>query len=132
MTGLKISTHLRVVTKLEVPFIYAETVDSADQCEVELKKIPCPMPNKTGVYICVHKYNRTASLDQQNSETLPLIKFVISGHATMNCCYGYAIDLLVELSKTVNFTYDLHLSEEEAYGSFERVRYVYLPLLPVK
>ena len=55
----------------------------------------------------------------------------------MNCCYGYAIDLLVELSKTVNFTYDLHLSEEEAYGSFERVRYllsqnVYLPLSPVK
>ena len=43
----------------------------------------------------------------------------------MNCCYGYAIDLLVELSKTVNFTYDLHLSEEEAYGSFERVRYVF-------
>ena len=42
----------------------------------------------------------------------------------MNCCYGYAIDLLVELSKTVNFTYDLHLSEEEAYGSFERVCYI--------
>ena len=59
LTGLKISTHLRVVTKLEVPFIYAETVDSADQCEVELKKIPCPMPNKTGVYVCVHKHNMT-------------------------------------------------------------------------
>ncbi len=46
--GLKISTHLRVVTMLEVPFIYANPAQSADQCEVELNKIPCPMPNKTG------------------------------------------------------------------------------------
>ena len=48
--------------------------------------------------------------------------FIFAGHATLFCCYGYAIDLLVELSKTVNFTYDLHLSDE-GYGSFERVRY---------
>ena len=73
LTGLKISTHLRVVTKLEVPFIYAETVDSADQCEVELKKIPCPMPNKTGAYVCVHRHNMTEvfeenPLDQQSSK----------------------------------------------------------------
>ncbi len=39
----------------------------------------------------------------------------------MYCCFGYAIDLLVELSNTVNFTYDLHLSEDNMYGSYERV-----------
>ena len=48
--GPKISTHLRVVTMLEVPFIYADEVQSAEQCDVALKKIPCPMPNNTGKF----------------------------------------------------------------------------------
>lgn len=37
------------------------------------------------------------------------------------CCSGYAIDLLVKLATTVNFTYDLHLVEDNNYGSLERV-----------
>ena len=49
------------------------------------------------------------------------VLFIFIGHATLFCCYDYAIDLLVELSKTVNFTYDLHLSEDNMYGSRERV-----------
>ena len=36
-----------------------------------------------------------------------------------DCCYGYCIALLIELSKTCNFTYNLHLSKNE-YGALTR------------
>ena len=35
------------------------------------------------------------------------------------CCYGYCIELLAELAKTCNFTYNLHLSKNE-YGALTR------------
>ena len=35
------------------------------------------------------------------------------------CCYGYCIDLLVELAKQCNFTYNLHLSKND-YGALTR------------
>ena len=37
------------------------------------------------------------------------------------CCYGYAMDLLVQLANSVNFTFDLHLVEDGIYGTYERV-----------
>jgi Ligated ion channel L-glutamate- and glycine-binding site len=37
------------------------------------------------------------------------------------CCHGYAMDLLVKLSRSVNFTYSLHLVEDNSYGTFEKV-----------
>ena len=37
------------------------------------------------------------------------------------CCSGYAIDLLIELAKKEEFTYDLHLSSEKSFGSHEYV-----------
>ncbi|ELU12705.1 hypothetical protein CAPTEDRAFT_179176 [Capitella teleta] len=36
------------------------------------------------------------------------------------CCYGYAIDLLLELSKKVNFTFNLHIVEDTQYGELEK------------
>ena len=35
------------------------------------------------------------------------------------CCFGYCIDLLVELAKECNFTYNLHLSKND-YGALTR------------
>ena len=35
------------------------------------------------------------------------------------CCYGYCIDLLVELADKCNFTYNLHLSKND-YGALTR------------
>lgn len=35
------------------------------------------------------------------------------------CCKGYCIDLLVELSKTINFTYSLSLSPDGQFGNYE-------------
>jgi hypothetical protein len=47
----------------------------------------------------------------------------ISGEKKLFCCYGYCIDMLIELQHTnfTNFTYDIHLSTDGAYGSFDRV-----------
>lgn len=36
-----------------------------------------------------------------------------------HCCYGYAMDLLVNLAQQVNFTFDLEL--QELYGEVKRV-----------
>ena len=52
--GLKISTHLKVVTLEELPFIYAEPVHSPDDCNIKFNKVPCPKPNKTGkINLCL-------------------------------------------------------------------------------
>uniref|UniRef100_A0A2S1WM86 Glutamate [NMDA] receptor subunit 1 n=2 Tax=Hirudo TaxID=6420 RepID=A0A2S1WM86_9ANNE len=38
-----------------------------------------------------------------------------------HCCYGYAIDLLVLLSKELNFTFDLRLEEENIFYESEKM-----------
>lgn len=43
-----------------------------------------------------------------------------SGNVTEYCCKGYCIDLLVNLSARVNFTFAVHMSADNTYGSFER------------
>ena len=49
------------------------------------------------------------------------ILFYYSGNITEYCCKGYCIDLLVNLSTRVNFSFDVHMSTDNTYGSFERV-----------
>jgi len=46
---------------------------------------------------------------------------VLIGSVLKYCCYGYAMDLLVQLANSVNFTFDLHLVEDDTYGTYERV-----------
>ena len=55
------------------------------------------------------------------SEKLNIYILCVTGTQQEFCCYGYAIDLMVRLARTVNFTYDLHLVEDGTYGAFERV-----------
>ena len=50
-----------------------------------------------------------------------ILLFCSSGTRKEFCCYGYAIDLLIDLSKEVNFTYGLHLVEDNNYGTYEKV-----------
>lgn len=40
----------------------------------------------------------------------------------MLCCYGFCIDLLIKLAKTMNFTYEVHLVGDGKFGTQERVR----------
>jgi ionotropic glutamate receptor NMDA 1 len=90
--GIKISTHLRVVTIKEQPFIYTVPLSETaqGQCNLLINHLPCSKPNSSG------------------------------GPPTEFCCYGYAMDLLVKLANSVNFTYDLHLVEDNSYGTFEK------------
>ncbi|XP_077987333.1 glutamate receptor ionotropic, NMDA 1-like [Glandiceps talaboti] len=44
-----------------------------------------------------------------------------TGEWSMMCCEGFCIDLLVKLSDNLNFSYDVHLVEDERYGSLEIV-----------
>lgn len=39
----------------------------------------------------------------------------------MLCCYGFCIDLLIKLAKTMNFTYEVHLVGDGKFGTQERV-----------
>ena len=46
--GIKISTHLKVVTIQALPFIYVDRVPAGGVCDTELNRMPCPRPNSTG------------------------------------------------------------------------------------
>merc|ERR1719367_881413 len=99
-SGLMIPTHLQVMTINEKPFVYSRQIkpiekcleEPCDSCDLKNGEIPCPIYNTT------HQ-------DQNGKEEY--------------CCYGYCIDLLVELAKQCNFTYNLHLSKND-YGALTR------------
>lgn len=42
--------------------------------------------------------------------------FLIVGE--MHCCRGFCMDLLKELSRTINFTFDLALSPDGQFGNY--------------
>lgn len=91
--GIKISTHLEVVTIASKPFVYTELIvheEDEEKCEEE-----------NGV-LCTHTNQTT-------------------GEIKLYCCTGYCMDMLQMLAKRVNFTYNLHLSYDDAFGSFKRI-----------
>ena len=53
-------------------------------------------------------------------EEIPCPHFNVTDHETTKtyCCKGYCMDLLKELSKTINFTYSLALSPDGQFGSY--------------
>lgn len=42
--GIRIATHLRVVTIKEIPFVYVENV-TAVECKKRVQRVPCPRNN---------------------------------------------------------------------------------------
>lgn len=44
-------------------------------------------------------------------------------HTVPQCCYGFCIDLLIKLARTMNFTYEVHLVADGKFGTQERVRW---------
>ncbi|XP_060590663.1 glutamate [NMDA] receptor subunit 1-like isoform X2 [Ruditapes philippinarum] len=90
--GIKISTHLRVITIEAKPFVYQEPIVNGD-----MRKC-----NQEEGILCKH-YNTTTQIE------------------TEHCCYGYCMKMLQMLAAKVNFTYDLYLSSNDSFGSFKRV-----------
>ncbi|XP_014670217.1 PREDICTED: glutamate [NMDA] receptor subunit 1-like [Priapulus caudatus] len=92
--GYIIPTELRVVTIPDVPFVWTRKLEPGENCSKVDGEVYCPRPN--------------ASFPGQDV------------WEEEHCCYGYCIDLLVKLAEKVNFTFQLHLSADEMYGSYDR------------
>nr|XP_018899314.1 PREDICTED: glutamate [NMDA] receptor subunit 1 isoform X2 [Bemisia tabaci] len=89
--GFMIPTHLKVLTIEEKPFVYVRELSGAAEAAGEgcgPEEIPCPHFNSS----------------DEDSRTF--------------CCRGYCIDLLRQLSQTINFTYNLALSPDGQFGSY--------------
>jgi len=61
------------------------------------------------------------SVDESEVDVKRASLCFVVGPVLKYCCYGYAMDLLVQLANSVNFTFDLHLVEDGSYGTHERV-----------
>ncbi|XP_046669606.1 glutamate [NMDA] receptor subunit 1 [Homalodisca vitripennis] len=86
--GLEIPKHIKVLTIEEKPFVYTRELEDYETETCNPDEIPCPHFN--------------SSRDDMR----------------MFCCKGYCMDLLRELSKTIDFTYNLTLSPDGQFGSY--------------
>ncbi|XP_075865291.1 glutamate receptor ionotropic, NMDA 1 isoform X1 [Microcebus murinus] len=100
--GYQMSTRLKIVTIHQEPFVYVKPTLSDGTCREEftvngdpVKKVICTGPNDT-------------------SPGSPR-------HTVPQCCYGFCIDLLIKLARTMNFTYEVHLVADGKFGTQERV-----------
>ncbi|XP_025216252.1 glutamate receptor ionotropic, NMDA 1 [Theropithecus gelada] len=91
-----------IVTIHQEPFVYVKPTLSDGTCKEEftvngdpVKKVICTGPNDT-------------------SPGSPR-------HTVPQCCYGFCIDLLIKLARTMNFTYEVHLVADGKFGTQERV-----------
>ncbi|XP_028664570.1 glutamate receptor ionotropic, NMDA 1a isoform X7 [Erpetoichthys calabaricus] len=98
--GYQMSTRLKIVTIHQEPFVYVKPTLLDGTCKEEftvngdlIKKVICTGPN----------------------ETIPGRPIV------PQCCYGFCIDLLIKLAKSMNFTYEVHLVADGKFGTQERV-----------
>ncbi|XP_060065200.1 glutamate receptor ionotropic, NMDA 1-like isoform X2 [Ylistrum balloti] len=88
--GVKISTHLKVVTLKATPFVHTELMSEKGTCEESKNERVCWKVNST------------------------------TGEKVDYCCYGYCIDMLIDISMKVNFTFELHLSTDNSFGTLTR------------
>lgn len=101
--GVSVSTHLNVVTVVGEPFVFITSMPRSGLCEelddahAKRKHVKC----SGKVY---GEHVKLASTDKDD-----------------HCCYGFCMDLLNKLADNVNFTFNVHLSEDGSYGSLRRV-----------
>ncbi|XP_046911606.2 LOW QUALITY PROTEIN: glutamate [NMDA] receptor subunit 1 [Dermatophagoides farinae] len=90
--GYFVPKHLKIGTLAEKPFVWARRPPlSDDSNECQKDQIFCP------------KFNQTTD------------------HYDNYCCQGYCVDLLKELAKRLNFSYDLELVSDGQYGNLNFV-----------
>ncbi|CAG2217171.1 GRIN1 [Mytilus edulis] len=92
--GLNIVTHLEVVTLEAKPFVHTRLRSEGGPCGTDEDKFELP---------CNH-VNMSTNV------------------TTEYCCWGYCMEMLREISQMVNFTYDVHISHDKTFGSFEKRR----------
>lgn len=101
--GFLISTHLNVVTLVGEPFVFITTMPSSGRCE----DLDTASGKERHIKCSGKVYGEHAKL--------------VTSDKNDHCCYGFCMDLLKRLAKKVNFTFDVHLSEDGSYGSLRRV-----------
>lgn len=101
--GIFVSTNLRVVTLVGEPFVFIKSFPASGKCE------DLDDPDKKQKHIkCSGKvYGEHAKM--------------VDSSQNDHCCYGFCMDLLNRLADKVNFTFEVHLSEDGSYGSLRRV-----------
>lgn len=98
ISGVFINRHLRIVTLQEKPFVW---VLDSQECW-----------SKTS--------NNSIFKNSTKFLSIPCRKIIsTSGGYEQFCCEGYCMDLLEEISKQLNFTYDLYLAPDSQYGHIE-------------
>lgn len=101
--GIFVSTHLKVVTLVGEPFVFIKSIPKSGKCE----DLDNP-DNK-------HKHVKcTGKVYGEHAKQ-------VSPGSNEHCCYGFCMDLLNRLAEKVNFSYEVHLSEDGSYGSLRRV-----------
>ncbi|XP_061169322.1 glutamate [NMDA] receptor subunit 1-like isoform X2 [Saccostrea echinata] len=90
-SGINISTELKIVTLESVPFVYTRKMTESDSCNWDKNERLCPLVNET------------------------------TGIKEDYCCWGYCIDMLIQIADMVNFTYSIHLGSSGEFGSYKKV-----------
>ena len=88
--GYYVPTRLKVVTIEEKPFVWIRPAYQNGSCPPSMTLCPKIV---------------TLSGGRERKE--------------MDCCEGYCVDLLFELSQRLNFTYELYQVSDSSYGSYE-------------
>ncbi|XP_028412398.1 glutamate receptor ionotropic, NMDA 1-like isoform X2 [Dendronephthya gigantea] len=96
--GTYLSKHLRIVTVKQHPFVYVEDRPPGNGTCSDLNKGNKYYVECTGTVFDLHEDH-----DKEYG---------------VHCCSGFCIGLLKLLSEKINFTYDVHLSEDGRFGSF--------------
>ncbi|XP_056014065.1 glutamate receptor ionotropic, NMDA 1-like isoform X4 [Ostrea edulis] len=89
-SGINISTELKIVTLESVPFVYTRKMTESDSCNWDKNERLCPLVNET------------------------------TGIKEDYCCWGYCIDMLIQIADMVNFTYSIHLGSSGEFGSYKK------------
>lgn len=125
----------QIVTIHQEPFVYVKPTLSDGTCKEEftvngdpVKKVICTGPNDTspGSGECGAGARRAprAVRARGGAAGSPAVTAPppSARHTVPQCCYGFCIDLLIKLARTMNFTYEVHLVADGKFGTQERVR----------
>uniref|UniRef100_A0A4W3HWJ8 Glutamate receptor n=1 Tax=Callorhinchus milii TaxID=7868 RepID=A0A4W3HWJ8_CALMI len=96
--------RLRVVTLVELPFVFTRAVDSDGTCPAGRL---CLDPHTNDSAVLQRLF---AQLNSENGSVPTEYK---------RCCYGYCIDLLEHLSEDLHFEFDLYIVGDGKYGAWK-------------
>ena len=128
----RVSPRPQIVTIHQEPFVYVKPTLSDGTCKEEftvngdpVKKVICTGPNDTspGSRECGAGALASGGRGPRAGEPLLTASCPHSParHTVPQCCYGFCVDLLIKLARTMNFTYEVHLVADGKFGTQERV-----------